>query len=71
MCLRAGLDGIRNKIEPPKSVDCDIFAMTEDERKLMGIQRLPETLPDAVAELEKDEYIRETLGEHAAKQIYR
>ena len=68
VCLRAGLDGIRNKIEPPKSVDCDIFAMTEDERKLMGIQRLPETLPDAVAELEKDEYIRETLGEHAANK---
>lgn len=68
VCLRAGLDGIRNKIESPKSVDCDIFAMTEDERKLMGIQRLPETLPDAVAELEKDEYIRETLGEHAANK---
>ena len=50
VCLRAGLDGIRNQIEPPKSVDCDIFAMTEDERKLMGIQRLPETLPDAVAD---------------------
>ena len=67
-CLCAGLDGIRKKTEPPKSVDCDIFAMNEDERRLLGIRKLPETLPEAVAELEKDGVIRETLGSHAVNK---
>ena len=67
-CLCAGLDGIRKKTEPPKSVDCDIFAMNADERRLLGIRRLPETLPEAVAELEKDEVIRRALGGHAANK---
>ena len=42
--------------------------MTEDEKKLMGIERLPGTLIEAVEELEKDEFIRETLGEHVANK---
>ncbi len=67
-CLCAGLDGIRKKTEPPKSVDCDIFAMNEDERRLLGIRKLPETLPEAVAELEKDGVIREALGSHAVNK---
>ena len=46
----------------------NIFAMTEDEKKLMGIERLPGTLIEAVEELEKDEFIRETLGEHVANK---
>ena len=32
-CLAAGLDGIKNKLEVPASVDCNIFEMTEEERK--------------------------------------
>ncbi len=30
VCLRAGLDGIANKIMPPESVDCNIFALSEE-----------------------------------------
>ena len=48
VCLRAGLEGIREKIEPPKSVNCNVFAMTEDEKNRMGIERLPGTLIEAV-----------------------
>ena len=66
VCLRAGLDGIREGTVPPKSVDGDIFAMTEEERRRMGIRRLPATLTEAIEELEKDALIRNTLGEHAA-----
>ena len=66
VCLRAGLEGIREKIEPPKSVNCNVFAMTEDEKNRMGIERLPGTLIEAVEELEKDAFIRKTLGDHVA-----
>lgn len=68
VCLRAGLDGIINRIEPPKSVDCNIFSMSEDERKLMGIERLPGSLKEAIRELEMDELIRGTLGEHVTNR---
>ena len=32
LCLAAGLDGIKNKIEVPESVDCNIYEMTPGER---------------------------------------
>ncbi len=70
VCLRAGLDGIVNQIMPPKSVDCNIFAMTEQEKAQRGIEAIPGTLQEAVGELERDEFVREVLGEHVcAKYI--
>ena len=64
VCLQTGLDGIRNKIMPPKSVDCNIFEMTEAERLEQGIEEIPGTLLEAVWELEQDDFIKEVLGEH-------
>lgn len=70
VCLKAGLDGILNKIEPPESVDSNIFSMTEEEKKQRGIEEIPGTLIEAVKELEKDELIKEALGKHvSAKYI--
>lgn len=42
--------------------------MSEDERKLMGIERLPGSLKEAIRELEMDELIRGTLGEHVTNR---
>lgn len=64
VCLQAGLDGIRNQIMPPKSVDCNIFQMTEKERVENGIEEIPGTLIEAVSEMEKDPFMREVLGDH-------
>lgn len=64
VCLKAGLDGIINQIEPPKGVNGNIFAMTEAERKENGIDELPGDLASAVEELQKDALICETLGKH-------
>ena len=60
VCLRAGLDGIVNQIEPPASVDLNIFALSEEEKKKLGIEAIP------VNELEKDELIRDVLGRHVS-----
>ncbi|MBO4980999.1 MAG: type I glutamate--ammonia ligase [Lachnospiraceae bacterium] len=68
VCLRAGLDGIINKIEPPKCVEGNIFEMTEAERNGIGIENLPGTLMEAVEELEKDKFICGVLGEHIAEK---
>ena len=62
--LRAGLDGIKNKIDPPEDVDCNIFKMNAEERHTRGIEELPGTLMEAVSCMEKDAFMRETLGDH-------
>ncbi len=67
VCLRAGLDGIIHKIEPPMSVNCNIYKMTEEERKALKIENLPGTLIEAVEEMEKDRFVLGVLGEHIAK----
>lgn len=64
VCLAAGIDGIQNRIEPPVSVDANIFEMTEEERSFYNIEALPATLIEAVEEMEKDPFIREVLGDH-------
>lgn len=64
VCLAAGLDGIRNEILPPDSIDKNIFEMTAKERKENGIESLPSNLLEAVCEMEKDEFVRGVLGEH-------
>lgn len=64
VCLAAGLDGIKRKLEIPKSIDCNIFAMTDEERNAAGIEKLPENLYEAVKCLNEDKFICEVLGEH-------
>ncbi len=62
--LAAGLDGIKNKIQPPPPIDKNIFRMSREERMKEGIDSLPASLEEAINEMEKSELVRETLGEH-------
>lgn len=62
--LTAGLDGIKNKIDPPAAVDRNIYKMEEAERKAAGIESLPGNLLEALAELDNSELIKEALGSH-------
>lgn len=64
VCLKAGLDGIKNKIAPPAQCNRNIYEMTAAEREQLGIGSLPESLRHAVLELKKDTVIRDALGEH-------
>lgn len=50
VCLAAGLDGIKNQIEPSKHNDV--------------IDQLPTSLESAISFLEQDEVIKEALGQH-------
>ena len=53
---------------PPDEITDNIFEMTEDEREKAGIDSLPGNLSDALDELEKDDLMKETLGEHVYTQ---
>jgi glutamine synthetase len=50
--LMAGLDGIRNKIDPGQPLDKDIYALTAEE--LAGISKLPGDLEEALDFLLQD-----------------
>lgn len=62
--LTAGLDGIKNKIEPPVPVDRNIYKMEAAEREALGIDSLPGNLLEALNELDQSELIKEALGTH-------
>lgn len=68
LCLAAGMDGIRNILEPPASVDQNIFEMTEKQRMELGIEKLPGTMGEAIEEFEKDEFVKQVLGRHITEK---
>ncbi|MFP5106229.1 type I glutamate--ammonia ligase [Neobacillus sp. C211] len=62
--LKAGLDGIKNKLTPPAPVDRNIYVMSKEERIEEGIIDLPATLAQALDQLKANEVIVSGLGEH-------
>ncbi len=64
VALMSGLDGIKNKLTVPPPCDLNIYEMSPADRKKAGIDNLPETLQEALKELEKDEVIVKALGPH-------
>ena len=50
--LMAGLDGVRNKIEPPKPMDVDLYELEPEERK--HVKNTPGSLQESLAALEAD-----------------
>lgn len=62
--LKAGLDGIKNGLQPPAAVEQNIYEMDLATRKQNNIESLPENLYEAINELEKDMLVREALGDH-------
>nr|WP_304504743.1 hypothetical protein [Blastococcus sp. TML/C7B] len=54
--LMAGLDGVKNKIEPPAPVDKDLYELPPEEA--LGIEKVPASLDAALDNLEADhEYL--------------
>jgi glutamine synthetase len=50
--LMAGLDGIRNKIEPPEPVDKDLYELPPEE--FAGVKQVPGSLPEVLDALGTD-----------------
>jgi glutamine synthetase len=62
--LAAGLKGVEEGYELPDGAEDDMDALTDRERKAMGIEQLPSSLGQAVQAMERSELVAETLGEH-------
>jgi glutamine synthetase len=50
--LMAGLDGIRNKTEPPAPIDKDLYDLPPEE--VAQVQQVPGSLPEVLDALERD-----------------
>lgn len=62
LVLAAGLEGIREGIDPGEPNEDNLYAIGEEERQARGIQFLPQTLQDAVAAFAADPLVEKTLG---------
>jgi glutamine synthetase len=62
--LRAGLDGIEHHLDPGPPVNKNIARMSHRERRHLRIDELPGNLTEALDQLEKNDLMRETLGDH-------
>lgn len=67
--LEAGLDGMKNKVDPGEPTEIDVFEKSIEELKEMGIGVLPSSLWEAYHALEKDDVVKSTLGDHIYTQF--
>jgi len=67
--LTAGMDGVRNRIEPPDDARKNIFHMTPTERDHNGIATLPGSLHEAHQALLADDLICKALGPHVVEAL--
>ena len=65
--LAAGLDGIKNNIEPNQPTTKNVDLLTDDKRKELKIEKLPENLEESLKAFEKSNFIKKTLGKELMK----
>jgi glutamine synthetase len=67
--LAAGLKGIEEGLEIPEPTERDIYEMSEEERRDVGIGSLPADLNQAIEIAESSALMRDCLGEHVFKSL--
>jgi glutamine synthetase len=60
--IAAGLNGIERRLTLPDEVTIDPGGLSDDELAAQGIQRLPTSVEEAVANLEKSDVLRDAMG---------
>ena len=62
--LAAGLKGLEEGYELGPEAAANVFELTDEERAAEGMTALPQSLAEALDEMEKSELVAEALGEH-------
>jgi glutamine synthetase len=60
--LAAGMAGVERNLRLPEEVTVDPGGLSEEELAAKGIQRLPRSVDEAVANLEKSDLLRDAMG---------
>lgn len=63
LVLAAGLEGIREGLDPGKPQEDNLYELTDQEREARGIEFLPRNLQEAIDAFEADPFVTETLGQ--------
>jgi glutamine synthetase len=71
LALAAGLEGIREKIDPGNPNEDNLYTIDEAERRRRGIEFLPQTLQEAVAAFAADPLVEKTLGKELRDEFVR
>ena len=61
-CLQAGLDGIEKEMELPPCIQGNLFGMEPEIVMNKDVERIPESLGDAIVSYRDNSFIREILG---------
>jgi glutamine synthetase len=61
--LAAGLAGIEKGYDLPPGANADVQALTDAQRRELGLDPLPDSLASAISVMESSELVRNTLGE--------
>ena len=64
--LKAGLDGIKNKLPLPEAAEEDLYHVDPRARQL---ETLPGSLGEALDALQRDEVIADALGPHVLERF--
>ncbi|HTJ79180.1 MAG TPA: type III glutamate--ammonia ligase [Rariglobus sp.] len=63
LALAAGLEGIRENLDPGLPQEDNLYELTDAQLRARGISYLPQTLQEAVAAFAADPFIEKTLGQ--------
>ena len=64
LLLAAGLKGVDEEYPLPPGAEDDVWQVSEQERRALGMTPLPTSLAEAITAMEGSELVAETLGEH-------
>lgn len=67
--LEAGLSGIKEKLEPPESVEEDVFDFDDAKLAKYYIHTLPSSLKEAMEKMRKGNLAKKVLGEFAVQKL--
>ena len=62
--LQAGLEGIEKGYELPEPMEKNLYHLSGEERRRLGVEQLPESLGEAIELTAESELVLRTLGEH-------
>ncbi len=71
LALAAGLEGIRDKIDPGNPQDDNLYELSEAERRERGIEFLPQTLLEAIGAFDSDPFVEQVLGKQLKEEFIR
>jgi glutamine synthetase len=64
LLLAAGMKGIQENYDLPREARGNMFELSSSDQLALGVQALPQSLAEAIDEMERSTLVREALGGH-------